>query len=310
MRKCNAIYIVGAGAIGKALAVFLKLNHKNVVILRGSVDDKSNFAENITVELNENTELTTTINVSTVSNFSTLNGIIVFTNKSFGNPQLADAFKNKIQDSPIVILQNGLNIELPFIKNDFTQIYRGVLFATSQYLTANKLKFKPVAVSPVGFIKGNAENLAVLVAELSTSYFEFRQEQHIQPVIWTKAIINCVFNSVCPLLEVDNGIFYRYEKALNIARRIIAECISVAASQGITLDMKKVVDSLLLISKSSEGQLISTYQDIKNKRRTEIDTLNFAIAEIAGKYNSNNLITATKLLGELIDMKSELSRCN
>jgi 2-dehydropantoate 2-reductase len=36
-----AIFIVGNGAIGKALAVFLKLQDKDVIILRGSVDDDS-----------------------------------------------------------------------------------------------------------------------------------------------------------------------------------------------------------------------------------------------------------------------------
>jgi len=55
----------------------------------------------------------------------------------------------------------------------------------------------------------------------------------------------------------------------------------------------------------SDGQKISTYQDILNKRETEIETLNFAVAKAAGgKIN----IHVTALLGELTKIKSELSR--
>ncbi|MEI9956866.1 MAG: 2-dehydropantoate 2-reductase [Ferruginibacter sp.] len=306
MQIDNTIYIIGAGAIGKALAVFLKLNHKNVIIIRGSVDDGSYCFERIEVELNDCKIVTAEIEIRTISSFSNLNGIVVFANKSFGNPALAKALKTKINNAPIVILQNGLNIEQPFIDNDFSQIYRCVLFATSQQLAKNKLRFKPVASSPIGIIKGDIETLAAVVEQLDNHNFRFKVEENIQPVIWTKTIVNCVFNSVCPLLETDNGIFYRDEKALQIARRVIGECTGVAKAKGIVLDAEKVENSLLLISKSSEGQFISTCQDIKNKRKTEIETLNFAIVNFATELNMVDFVQETKLLGELITIKSEL----
>ncbi|HCZ36261.1 MAG TPA: ketopantoate reductase, partial [Cytophagales bacterium] len=41
MTNLNNIYIIGAGAIGKALAVFLNRAGKNVTLVRGSVNDGS-----------------------------------------------------------------------------------------------------------------------------------------------------------------------------------------------------------------------------------------------------------------------------
>ncbi len=67
-------------------------------------------------------------------------------------------------------------------------------------------------------------------------------------------------------------------------------------------------ESLLQISRSSDGQLISTYQDILNKRETEIGTLNLEIAAIAKKWNKQNDIRETCLLGELTLLKSKLHR--
>lgn len=303
----NNIYIIGAGAVGKALAVFLKLADKKVFLVRGSVDDRASHTEEIRVVLNGQTEISAEIEVSTLSNFPQLDGIIVLTNKSFGNPHLSQTLKDKTNDSPIVLLQNGLGIEQPFIDADFPEIYRCVLFVTSQITSENTVSFKPVSVCPIGIIKGGEDNLDRIVGELNNSTFSFKAETDIQTVIWRKAIINSVFNSICPLLEVDNGIFHREEKVLEIAKRVIEECVMIAREKGIRLETDEVVEKLLFISKSSDGQLISTFQDILNKRQTEIETLNFAIVDIAKKLNKKELVRETKLLGELTKLKSDFS---
>jgi 2-dehydropantoate 2-reductase len=53
--------------------------------------------------------------------------------------------------------------------------------------------------------------------------------------------------------------------------------------------------------------LISTLQDIKMRRRTEIETLNFSIVNIARQLNKESWVTETKLLGELTKLKSDLT---
>ena len=302
------IFIIGSGAIGKALAVFLKRSNKDVIILRGSVDDRSKHIEKIQVVLNDKTEIEAEIEINTLSNFLELDGIVVLTNKSYGNEKLSLQLKNKAKNSPIVILQNGLGIEQVFIDNDFPEIYRCVLFVTSQSSSNGKLSFKPVSVSPIGVIKESEHILNEIIEHLNTPYFPFKPEIEIQKIIWKKAIVNSVFNSVCPLLEIDNGVFHREDFALKIAKRIITECVLICNEKGISLGVDEVVESLLLISKLSDGQLISTLQDIKNKRQTEIETLNFAIVDIATSLNQGNAVKETKLLGELIKLKSALYR--
>ncbi|MES3016596.1 MAG: 2-dehydropantoate 2-reductase [Bacteroidota bacterium] len=308
MSRLKTIYIIGAGSIGKVLAVFLANQGRNVILLRGSVDNIPDSFETIEVNLNNKAVITEVIHISTLSNITRLDGIIVLTNKSFGNADLAAGLIKKSGDSPVVILQNGLNIEQPFSNSGFRHIYRCVLFATSQLVSHNSLIFKPVSVSSIGVINGNDSQLASIVKQLDTPNFEFKAEENLQPLIWTKAIVNSVFNSVCPLLEIDNGVFHRNEEALSIAKRVIDECIAVAESEHVILNQDKVLASLLMISKSSDGQLISTYQDIKHKRRTEIDTLNFAICSIAEKMNMGNSVSETRLLGELVRIKAGLAR--
>jgi 2-dehydropantoate 2-reductase len=296
------VYIIGAGAIGKVLAVCLVNDGKKVVLLRGSVDHGEAHTENIRVTLSSREIIEAEVTIETLGNYRSLEGLVVLCNKSYGNAALADALKDKIGYSPLVLLQNGLDVERPFM--DFPSVYRCVLFVTSQPVSDTKLNFKPVAVSPIGRISGGAEtSLSQIAALLNTPYFGFRAEGDIQPIIWKKAIVNSVFNSVCPLLETDNGIFHRNSQALKIAESLVAECLCVAKEQGVNLNQAEVMDSLLLISRSSDGHFISTLQDIRNHRPTEIATLNLAIAGMAAKEQA---VIQTRLLGRLTLLKSQL----
>lgn len=304
------VFIIGAGAIGKALAVFLTLSGRNVVLLRGSIDNRSDHTENIQVVLNDQSVLEAEIDISTLSNFDKLEGVIVLANKSYGNKNLAQALRDKGRNSPIVILQNGLGVEQAFVDGNFSEIYRCVLFVTSQIVGPNKIRFRPILVSPIGTVKGDGSTLNKVVDQLDTPHFPFGVEADIQPIIWKKAIINSVFNSICPLLEIDNGVFHRDGHVLEIAKRVVGECVEIAQTKGIRLAVNEVIESVLLISKTSDGQLISTLQDINNKRKTEIETLNFAIVDAAQALDKVSVVKETRLLGELTRLKSNLNGSN
>jgi len=303
----NHIYIIGSGAIGKALAVFLKLSGKDVTLIRGTINDGTTKIERIYVEMADGIIHQADIVVTTLDTFSTISGIIILANKSFGNEQLAVLLKHKIGNSPIVLFQNGLGVEQPFVNHQYREIYRCVLFVTSQIIDPVTVRFKPVAICPIGIEKGNKNHLGNIVSQLSTPDFGFKSELNIQHIIWKKTIVNCVFNSICPLLEVDNGVFHRNAEARKIARRVISECIAIAIAKGIDLNADEVETSLLQISRLSDGQDISTLQDIRNNRKTEIETLHPAIVRIAESLNKGKLVRETRLLGELTKIKTHIN---
>ncbi len=157
--------------------------------------------------------------------------------------------------------------------------------------------------SPIGTVRGG-QSLSHIINLLQTPIFPFSMHPDIKQVVWKKTIANCVFNSVCPLLGIDNGIFHRNADALAIAKTMIAECLSVAELEGIHLSPEEVIENLLQISRFSDGQFISTLQDLNQRRPTEIDSLNIAIARIAAARGQEFLTPITKTLGELIKLKS------
>jgi 2-dehydropantoate 2-reductase len=303
------ICILGAGAIGMALAVNLLRNGRSVAAVRTSNSNYAWETIQVSVECDQSLTIEAPLEMVSLSKLDRLGaGTIVITAKATANRFLASELRDKKSSGPIVIMQNGIGVESPFINAGFPDIYRCVLYATSQEQQQNCFRFRSVAASPIGTLIGDTQKLSHLVTQLSTPKFQFRVEERIKEEIWKKAIMNAVFNSVCPLLEVDNGIFCRDKMVAEIALGIIEETVEVTKRIGLNLETKGLMEQLLMISKRSDGQLISTLQDLKNGNETEIDFLNLEIARIAGEMTPKIAVGKTKILGELIAIKSRLKR--
>jgi 2-dehydropantoate 2-reductase len=303
------IYILGAGAIGMALAVNLLRNGRSVAAVRTSNSNYSGEAVQVSVECDQSLTIEAPLEMVSLSKLDRLGaGTIVITAKATANRFLASELRDKKSSGPIIIMQNGIGVESPFIDAGFPDIYRCVLYATSQEQQENFFRFRSVAASPIGTVIGDTQKLSRLVTQLNTPKFQFRVEERIKEEIWKKAIMNAVFNSVCPLLEVDNGIFCRDKMVATIALEIIEETVQVTKRIGLDLETKGLMEQLLKISERSDGQLISTLQDLKNGNETEIEFLNLEIARTAAELTPKMAVVKTKILGELISIKSRLKR--
>ena len=306
----DTIYIIGAGAIGKALAINLKLENKKVILVRASRDDIPESLIEINCLIKGEKIPGVQVKEVSLNKLKHLEGIVIITAKAYGNSAIASKLTGKTGSSPLVILQNGIGVEKSYIEAGFEEVYRCVLFATSQSQGNNEISYKPVAPSPVGDIKSNVTFLHDIVKAISTKGFVFIDVGNIEEIAWQKTIINCVFNSICPLINVDNGIFQRDAEVMQLAKEIINECLYIAKASGVDLVAEEIEERLLFISKSSDGQLISTLQDINHNRPTEIDSLNLEIASIAEKLGLAHYTTRTKMLGELIKLKSKIQKHN
>jgi 2-dehydropantoate 2-reductase len=301
------VYIIGGGSVGRVLAAGLQLQGRKVVLVRVRAEQSTAPTERIRLVVGDAAPVTMDVPAMALKQLREPDGLVVITSKSFGNAAIAKQLHGKIGLCPLVLLQNGLGIEQRFRELGFPAIYRSVLFMSSQVGADQSVYFKPVDQSAIGLIRGAEETGLQIVRTLDNSLLRFRWVADIQPLVWRKTITNCVFNSICPLLQTDNGIFHRDAAALDLARRIIAECLALARIFGVALTMDEIEQSLLLISKNSDGQLISTLQDLQAGRPTEIDTLNLEMARIADSIDQPDLVKETRLLGELIQLKSTLT---
>jgi 2-dehydropantoate 2-reductase len=306
MHNQETIYILGSGAVGFPLAAYLTNAGRNVVAVRTSRNDVPKSTINVTVQDGTN-RVTAPVETISLSSLTSLNGTLVITTKSYTNPAIALLLKERKATGPLVIMQNGVGVERPFIDAGFAAVCRCVLYVTSQPTSEFQFSFRPITASPIGIIAGPEAELAQSVEQLNTNGFPFRAETNIQKEIWKKAIINSVFNSICPLLDVDNNVFVRDEATTDLARQLVKECITLTDRLNIGLSESEVMQQIMRISTGSK-QLISTLQDIRNGRQTEIESLNLEIARQAASLQPPLHLPQTELLGKIILAKSILHR--
>lgn len=297
------IYIIGAGAIGKALAVILKDNKQEVVLVRSSKTCIPPYQEKIIVKIEEKNIIQSIeqIGLSELPD----DGIYIVSSKAFANAKIAQECKH-LKSLPFLLLQNGLEVETAFIKEGYRQLMRGVLFSTSQQIDQSLIRFKPVKASPIGMIKGDQEILIQTAIKIQNEYFPFEISTDIERIVWKKTILNTVFNSLCPILEIDNGIYHRDQEVLRFAEDMMQTCLLIAAQKGIEFSLEELKSGLVEISKFSDGQDISTWQDIKNGRPTEIQFMNHVLVKYAKECGLEKQVTTIEILGKLIEMKSKI----
>jgi 2-dehydropantoate 2-reductase len=303
MGQKDIIYILGSGAVGFPLATYLANAGRRVVAVRTSRNDIPKSTITVTVHNGAN-RISAPVETISLSKLTHLDGTVVLAAKSYANKALARELKDKAAPGPIVIMQNGIGVEQPFLDAPFSRIYRCVLYVTSQATGEYAFTFRPVTASPIGIVSGNESGLTQCVDDLSTDGFPFRAEANIQREIWKKAIINAVFNSICPLLDVDNGVFVRDEATENLAREVVRECVTLMDRLNLGLSERELMEQILLISQRSDGQLISTLQDLRSGRPTEIEALNLEIARVAAALQPSLQLPRVELLGKLIVAKS------
>lgn len=300
------IYIIGAGAVGLSLAAYLTLAGRDVILLRARPCATGLGLMEVTVRDSDGIGAQATLRMGRLDECDSIEGVIVIAAKTHANEAIARGLAMKDVRGPIVLMQNGIGIERPFTDSGSSPVFRSVLYMSSQKTAEDQVIFRQISPSPIGVVRGDPEALPAYVCELTTPQFSFRAEPDIERHVWKKVIVNAVFNSICPLLNADNGVFVRSSAAASLAQEIAGECVPLSNRYGVLLTVPEIMEQVMAISRGSQGVLISTLQDINHRRPTEIDAINLELARMAGALIPPLAVPKTSMLGHLVATKSAL----
>lgn len=307
MKDSSGMFIVGGGAIGFSLAAHLASSGKVAEVLRIN-HSAVGTTEKIAVKSGDGHVLEQSLTSKPLSSVRSINGVVIVTAKANANEYLADVLSKNVSDIDLVLLQNGIGVERPFMSKGFRSVSRCVVYITAEKVQESSYTARMVKPSPIGLLEGTGEKTADIAGIINTEALRFYNEPDIEYEIWKKGIINTVFNSICPLLDTDNGIFERDETIMALAKSVVKECVPVANRVGIEITTKEIIEGILAISQMSAGQLISTLQDIRAHRETEMNYFNMEICRIAEAMKMQTDLSLTRMLGALTIKKAELAR--
>ena len=271
------IIVLGAGAIGSVYGARLSKFH-DVTLIGGASHVAAIQRDGLVMQGHVSGTLV-------LPAFTTVPSIqpgtlILLTTKVNNNVAAVRPIVDLLPDNvTIVCVQNGLYSEN--LVKDLVGDRALVLRAITQ---VGGILVKPGVVdnTVAGYtlLESHAQSPAI-AAVLTEAGLDGRIIPDIKKEMWRKAIFNCVINPTTALLESEVGAIV--DPQLNsLKQQIIEECVAVAKADGVTLDEDFVatIDRLFAGART----IASMRQDLMKGRKTEIDHMNGAVADLGAKY--------------------------
>jgi len=118
--------------------------------------------------------------------------------------------------------------------------------------------------------------------------------------VWAKLFVNVGINGLTALLRCPNGQLLDSAETRERMTLAVREAEAVARASGISIDEDPLV-ATFRVCKATRNNISSMHQDIRNRRRTEIDAINGAVVAAGRKLGIPTPVNA-----ELVRQVKEL----
>jgi 2-dehydropantoate 2-reductase len=106
---------------------------------------------------------------------------------------------------------------------------------------------------------------------------------NIQGALWTKFIINGVYNAPSAITQLPYGEMVQVPGMWTLMRQAYDECMAIAHAANVKLD-QPVWPMIEAIAQTMQGQYSSTAQDLQRSKATEIDHLNGKLVRLGEQF--------------------------
>ena len=110
--------------------------------------------------------------------------------------------------------------------------------------------------------------------------FDCRVSANIGNEVWRKLVFNCVVNPITTIARGEVGQIVDPDLS-RLKQLVIEECVAVAASEGVLLEMDLMAE--INAAYSGSRNIVSMQQDLLRGRTTEIDYLNGAVVALGAR---------------------------
>ncbi len=277
------ITILGGGAMGSLFGGYLsKKNSVTIVDLSQKIFEA---IEENGVSIKEKDGSVSLYRPRAVTDSSSLEVqdlIIVFVKSMFTLDAL-EKNRNLIGEKTyLMTLQNGAGHESKLLKfTDRKHVIIGSTQHNSSLIEPGRINHGGSGITSIGLLDGNSISLKAISDSFTLCGLECRTEDNIQKQIWKKMFTNTAASSLTALFQVPLGFIQRDKYASSIMHTLIKEAVTVANALGLDFDLNEVIDDIEKVLIGASNGYTSIYADIRDGRRTEVDTISGSVVEAA-----------------------------
>ncbi|NIA05124.1 MAG: 2-dehydropantoate 2-reductase [Proteobacteria bacterium] len=280
------IVILGGGAIGRLLGVYLSKGGHNATL----VDPNLEVIEAINSrgigfmeEEATNPDAISYIPARAVQHTGQVKhcDLVILAVKSFDTLTAVQAAAHLLRgNTPIITLQTGLgNIELMERVIDEKQIIGGFTFMAATALGPGVVRQGGAGKTYLGELDGQiSERLQTVTDLFNQCGLTCKPVRRVVGRLWCKVIVYSAINAVSSIPRVKNGQLLDSMESITLIKRLIDEGRKVAEAKAIDLVYHDLYELFFAACRRSSENLSSMLQDILNGKRTEIDAQCGALA--------------------------------
>ena len=277
------IIVIGAGAMGSIYGGHLSL-HNEVRLVDTNESLIERVRENgITLEENgiENKFFPS---ISTgAEDFGKADLVILFTKAMYSAAAIENVMCAVGEGTYLMTLQNGAGHEAVLSRFvDKSHVIIGTTEDNGSLLSTGVIHHGGKGVTNIGLASGNDTNVLCRIKEVFDSCgFSVRIHENIQQLIWDKLMTNVSLSVLTAILQSDMSFISRDKSAFEICKKLIGETVTVAKAMGLSFDLPSVIEKVRSTSENNPGGYTSIMMDIKNGRKSEVDTISGAVVRKA-----------------------------
>ncbi|ANU11792.1 2-dehydropantoate 2-reductase [Planococcus antarcticus DSM 14505] len=295
------ILIVGAGAMGSLFGGRLKARKEDVFLYNRNNPhvEKINHSGLTIVERDDQETTVTLTVVQEASKADAYDVVLVMVKAHATKSVLANLQDSFSPETLLITLQNGLgNLEILTELFPGNPAVAGTMGSGASVESDGRILHRGWAKNYIGRSKDTVaqEKLLEFIELLNRSGLETELAENVQRVIWNKLFVNVAYNSLTALTRLRNGDILNTGEGQGLLRSVVTEALQVAKAEGISMDTEEIVAKCLQMGREDIGaNKSSMLMDILNKRKTEIDAINGAVAKLGKQHGIetpyNELIT-------------------
>ncbi len=283
------ITVLGAGAMGSLFSGYLSRNNDVTVVDVSEITVDVINDKGINIKEKDGSILNCHPKAVVSSKGIGHQDLVIVFVKSMFTISALEGNRNLIgPDTYIMTLQNGAGHESKLLKfADRKHVIIGSTQHNSSVLQPGFIFHGGSGATSIGLLDGNSESLADIARNLSSCGFECHTENNVQKQVWKKMFTNTAASSLTALFQVPLGFIHTDPNANWLMRQLCREAVEVANSLGLGFDLEEVTNDVDKVCINAPNGYTSIYADIRDGRRSEVDTISGSVVEAAHDQGIN-----------------------
>ena len=294
------ILVIGAGAVGIGLASSMRSQNVNVALYARGETAKA-IKQNGIERCGLFTHYTfSNKDINVYENYEEIPDdffdYVFITSKTTANDDISKKlYENRRilkENFKIIIFQNGFGNDEPYLRF-FTkkQVFSARIITgfarPERHISEVTVYTEPIQIGSLQ--NEDASCLKEIASMITSSGIECEITDEVDKYLWAKMLYNCALNPLESILNVNYGKLTENEYSIEIMNNIIDEIFEVIDKSPYETfwnssdEYKNIFYSKLV--PDTYNHYSSTHQDIMNRQKTEIDSLNGKVIQLGELYN-------------------------